>query len=197
MPSLFDADQLTVRATADSALGRTRDYSLLDPAGVVLGAATQDTGSVGSAVRRRIASSRAAMPVDYELREESGALLARISKRETGGLRRRLRTEIRLADDLLIAVVSSSVGGASFAVTQPAGPPIAELGRAGRSLFGVTGPHGEHYGTVDLEANTLTARRAGTAHPNSYQIHFDPAAPLSVRIATVAVVVIADSLRGG
>jgi hypothetical protein len=197
MPSLFDADQLTVRAVADSALARTRDYDLLGPTGDVVGAATQDAGSVGAGVRRRIASSRAAMPVDYELREGSGALLARISKRETGGLRRRLRTEVHLADDLLIAVVTSSVGGAAFTVSQPSGAPIAELARDGRTLFGIAGPHGERYGTVDLEANTLSARRAGTAHPNSYLVRFETNAPLAVRIATVAVAVIADSLRGG
>jgi len=196
MPSLFDADQLTVRAQTNSELTRSRDYDLLDPAGAVLGSATQDTGSVVSLARRQVARSRAATPADFSVRDASGALLARVSKRVTGVLRRQLRTEVRLADGLVVAVASASVGGGRFAVRQPSGALIAEMGRAGRTLLAVTGPHRERYGTVDLEANTRSARRAGTAQPNSYLVRFDPAAPLAARIATLAVVVVFDSLRG-
>jgi hypothetical protein len=196
MPSLFDADRLTIRARSDSELTRGRDYDLLDPAGAVLGSATQDAGSAVSLARRQAARSRATMPVDFSVRDATGGLLAQVRKRVTGVLRRQLTAEVRLADGLVVAVASASVGGGRFVVRQPAGALIAGFDRAGRTLFAVTGPPGERYGTVDLEANTRTAGRAGTARPNSYLVRFEPAAPLAVRIATLAVVVVFDSLRG-
>jgi hypothetical protein len=186
MPVLFEADQLTVRAGSNSELTRSRGYDLLDPTGVPLGSATQETGAAGALARRQLARSRATMPADYALRDASGALLARVGKRVSGLLRRQLRTEVSLADGQVVAVASASVGGGRFTVSQPSGTPIARLERAGRVLLAVTGPGGGPYGTVDLE----------TGHPNSYRVRFEPAAPLAARIATVAVVIVFDSLRG-
>jgi hypothetical protein len=196
MPSLFDADQLTVRARVDSAVARTRSYELLDSSAAVVGSATQDAGSVVSLAYRQLARSRAAMAADFQVRDATGALLAKVAKRATGLLRSRLRTEVSLADGAVVAVASASVGGGRFVVHQPSGAPLAELDRAGRTLFAVTGPHRERYGTVELAANTRSAAIAGTARPNTYLVHLDPATPLAVRIATVAVVVVFDSLRG-
>jgi hypothetical protein len=196
MSTLFELDQVVVRARRDSQLTRSKEYDLLSMAGVVVGSATQNSGSVASVARRLVASSRALMPADFDVRDASGALLAHITKRVTGILRKRLRTELSLADARVVAIASSPPAGSRFWVSNPAGEAVAQVGRAGRTFLAVTGPGGESYGAVDLEANTLSARRAGTAHPNSYVIRFEPAAPLLVRIAALGVVVVFDSLRG-
>jgi hypothetical protein len=196
MSRLFELDQLTVRARKDSQLTRSKEYDLLDLAGAAVGSATQDAGSPASVARRQIAPSRALMPADFDVRDGSGLVLAHVTKRVTGILRRRLRTEVSLPDATVIAIASSSPGAARFAVSDPSGNTVARLGRAGRTFLAVTGPNRESYGAVDLAANTASARRAGTASPNSYVIRFEPAAPQTVRIATLAVVVVFDSLRG-
>lgn len=199
MLSLFELDQLTVRCRKDSHLTRAKEYDLLDSAGAVLGSATQDTGSWGSAMRRRIASSRARMPADFDVRDGSGALLAHVATRRMGVLRRYLRAEVSLADERVVAIASSSPGllvRLRFGVSDGSGRAVAQVGRAGRTFLAITGTHQELYGAVDLEANTRSARKAGTAHPNSYVIRFEPAAPPVVRIATLGVVFVVDSLRG-
>ena len=197
MSTVLDLDQVTVRARRQAPATLALEYDLLDPAGAVLGSAVQLGGSPVTALRRWTARPGAALPADYELRDGSGAVLAQVSRRPDGPLRRRMRAEVRLPGAAVLAVASFSVGARSFAVHDPSGAPLAQLARAGRTLFAVTGPHRERYGTVDLEANTLTARRAGTAHPHSYRVSFDPAAPRPVRIATLALVVVFDSQRGG
>jgi hypothetical protein len=197
MSTVLDLDQVTMRARRQEPATLALEYDLLDPAGAVLGSAVQLGGSPAAALRRWTARPGAALPADYELRDGSGAVLAQVSRRPDGLLRRRMRAEVRLPGADVVAVASFSVGARSFAVHDPAGTPLAQLARAGRTLFAVTGPHREQYGTVALEANTLTTRRAGTAHPHSYRVSFDPGAPRPVRIATLALVVVFDSLRGG
>jgi hypothetical protein len=186
MSVLFEVDQLTVRARSDSELTRSRSYDLLDPAGAALGSATQETGPAGT-LARQVARSRATMPADFAVRDAAGGLLARVSKRAPGLLRRRVRTEVSLADGVVVAVATAPAGGGRFAVSQPSGTPIARLERAGRVLLAVTGPDASPYGTVDLETG---------GRPNGYRIRFEPGAPLAARIATVAVVIVFDSLRG-
>lgn len=196
MPTPFELDQVTVRARSDSQLTRSRNYDLLDPTGAALGTATQDTGLAATA-RRQVASARGLGPAAFDLRDQSGALLAHLDKQVSGLLRRRIRTEISLADATVVAVAAASPGSDRVEVTNPSGAAVVRLARAGRTFLAGTGPHGEPYAAVDLEANTRTAQQAGTAHANSYLIRFDPAAPMLVRIATVAVVIVFDSQRGG
>ncbi len=195
MPTVFELDQVTVRARTESAVLRSREYDLLDPSGVAVASATQDAGSPPTMARRWLATSaKANMSTDFDLRDPSGMRLAHVAKR-VSGLRSQLTAEVRLADSALVAVATASAGARRFQVVDEAGSPLADLARAGRTLLAVTGPAGERWGTVDLEANTLSARRAGTAHPNSYLVRFEPSAPGPVRIATLAMVLVVDSLR--
>src|SRR6266536_1475288 len=70
MPTVFELDQVTVRARTESAVLRSREYDLLDPSGVAVASATQDAGSPPTMARRWLATSaKANMSTDFDLRD--------------------------------------------------------------------------------------------------------------------------------
>jgi hypothetical protein len=109
-------------------------------------------------------------------------------------LRLGLRGEVSLADGRLVVVVAGR--GAAFELTGPGGIEVATVKRAGRTWLRATGA-GCVYAEVERELNTLTAVRAGTAHPNSFVIRFDQAISPVLRLGILAAgVMIENQLRG-
>jgi hypothetical protein len=195
--TLFELDQLTVRAAEDSPVVRARTYLLLDATGAPIGNVEQQAGSAGDVLRRNVARSRITMPADFAVRDAAGALVLSVTKRRAGLLMPKVVIEAALANGAVVAHARAAGRTAmAFDVSDAQGTPVATLRRSGRTLFAVADAAGGQAGAVELEGNTLSARRAGQAHPNSYSLSFALDAGTLVRIGTLAVVLGFDSIRG-
>ncbi len=195
---LFDLDQITLRAAADGTLLRTRTYDVLDASGRSVGNAVQGAGSVGDTLKRNVvARSRLTMPADVVVRDAEGGVLLSVAKRRAGLLLPSVRIEAALADGAVVAVARSRGRSArEYDVLDPRGGPVGTLRRGPAVLFAIADPAGEAAGSVALEPNTLSAQRAGTAHPHGYALSFVPGAPTLLRIGALATVLGFDTIRG-
>jgi hypothetical protein len=195
VPDLLTVPCLTVRATTSWSVSTgAREYDLVDADGHRIGGVTPEVTSVTHIASRVLADRAGSKRGAFEVREESGALVCRVTQQPSGLLRMRLRGEVALADGRLVAVVTGA--GSAFELADAGGARSATVARAGRTWLRATGPGGT-YAEVDREANTLSARRAGTAHPRSLVVRFDDAVPLALRLGILAVVVMSENrLRG-
>jgi hypothetical protein len=194
--TLFDLDQLTVRATAQSVVLRSRDYDLLDGAGGSVGDAVQRTDGPIDAVRRAASPTHRSMSASFVVHDRVGGVALTVLKRPTGRLFPKVQIEAALANDAVVAVVRSlgrSLG--EYDIADPQGIAVATLRRGSGVLFAIADGAGQPAGSVALDANTLSARRAGTAHPHSYMLSFAPTAGILLRIGTLAAVLGFDSTR--
>lgn len=196
--TLFELDLLTLRASADAAAARTREYELLDAQGGIVGRAAQEGGSAMDFVKRNVARSRATMPADFTVRDSGAAVVLTVAKRRVGRLLPKVGIEARLANGVVVAVARSHGRPArQFDVTDPHGRLVATLRRgAGGALFAIADDAGRPAGSVAMEANTMSARQSGAAHPNGYAISFGPGAGALLRIGSLSAVLGFDSLRG-
>jgi hypothetical protein len=188
---ILNASRLYVRATSNPS-SRTggREFVLLDADQRQIGGVRSQTGSTGSILYRLLEGIAASRSGSFEVRDQSGALVFRVTHRAAGPAGG-VRGEVTLADGRPVVTVTTR--GQGFTIADPDGTELATGGRAGRVWLRVTGPGGGQYAEVDREANTLSAQRAGTAHPNSQLVRFDGAAPLAVRLGTLAAVVIREN----
>ena len=196
MTTLFGLDQLTVRASADGAVLRTRSYALLDAAGGPVGSAIQGAGGVAETAQRAITRSRLTMPADIVVRDDVGGVALMVAKRRSGLLLPKVRIEAALADGTVVAIAHSVGRAREYEAVDPHGSSVATLRRGPGVLFALADGTGQPAGSVALDANTLSARRAGAAHPHSYTLSFAPGAAMLLRIASLAVVLGFDSIRG-
>ena len=195
MSDILAAPCLTVRATtARSVRTGGREYALLDADGHRIGGVTPDGGSAVQTLHRLVEGVGASRTGGFAVRDPSGALVVRVTHRTAGLLRTGLRGEVALADGRVVVVVTTRTW--DFTLTGPDGAPLATGARAGRTWLRVTGAGGR-YAEVDREPNTLTAQRAGTAHPNSQVVRFDDAVPLAVRLGILAALVMRENRIGG
>lgn len=197
MTTVLELDQVTVRAWADGAVLRTRSYALLDAGGTAVGSAVQGPGGVGDTAKRAMARSRATMPAQITVHDTAGGIVLSVAKRRSGLLLPKVRIEAALANGAVVAI-AHSVGrpAREYEVIDPQGDIVATLRRGPGVLFAIADGAGQAAGTVSLDANTLSAQRAGAAHPHSYTLRYTPAAGMLVRIASLAVVLGFDSIRG-
>lgn len=196
MPTLFELDQFTVRATGQNGALRTRTYSLLDALGSPIGDVMP--GAIGSvrAVQRFFTWSPVPVPADFVVHDAMGGVALTVARRRSGGLFTKVRIEAALADGTVVAI-AHSVGHSyrEYEALDPQGALVARMRRGDRLIFALTDRVGQPAGSVGLDANTLSARRAGNAHPNSYTLSFAPEAGTLLRIASLAVVLGFDSIR--
>lgn len=198
MTTLFELDQLTVRASADGVLLRTRTYDVLDAAGRSVGNAVQGAGTLADTAKRNlVARSRATMPADVVVHDSEGGIALTVAKRRAGLMFPKVRIEAALANGVVVAVAQSRGRVArEYELHDPHGALVATLRRGPGVLFAISDAAGQDIGAVALDANTLSARQAGTAHPSSYTLRFGPGASTLARIGALAVVLGFDSIRG-
>ena len=196
MTTLFELNQLTVRASADGVALRTRTYTVLDASGATVGDAVQGAGGAVTTAQRVLTRNRLTMPADFAVHDGEGGVALIVAKRRSGLLMPKVRIEAALADGTMVAIAHSMSRAREFEVADPSGALVATLRRWPGALFAIADATGQGAGTVALDANTLSARRAGTAHPHSYTISFAPAAGTLLRIGALAVVLGFDSIRG-
>ena len=191
MSDILSAPSLTVRATTSpSARTGGRDYALLDADGHQVGEVTAQAGPATTTVQRLVEGTRATRSGAFDVRDTTGALVFRVTHRAAGLLGGGMRGEVALADGRVVVIVTTRAQ--DFTLAGADGVPLATGARAGRLWLRVTGPDGP-YAEVDREANTLTAQRAGTAHPHSQVVRFDDAVPLTVRLGTLAALVMREN----
>jgi hypothetical protein len=196
--TLFELDRLTVRASAESILARTRAYDLVDGCGSVVGSATQEAGSASDVVKRNAARSRSTMPTDVVVRDALGSTVMTVAKRRAGWVLPSVRIEAALANGSVVAVAHShGRPPRGFDVMGADGTLEATVRRGGgAALFALADGSGRPAGAVELEANTLSAQLEGTARPHAYAIRYEPDAGMLLRIGALAAVLGFDSLRG-